>query len=1104
MLPSSFSDTLSTNSSSSCATTAMSVTSSVVSGSNNSTYSSSSQSSGVNVQVLLRCRPLNEKEKGQAISVDTSPYMRKELKVHQKLVHGKEITKTFTFDRVYGPQTTQKEFFDESIKSIVDEALDGFNCTIFAYGQTSSGKTFTMEGRRDPNDATDSQAGVIPRSIYHIFQTLESNKTEYTVKVSCMELYNEELQDLLTDRQNKLKIFDDNTGRKGTVVAGLEEIVVRDASQIISIVEDAQKRRQIAETNLNKSSSRSHCITTITIHMREVNDEGEEFIKTGKLNLVDLAGSENIGRSGAIKQRAKEAGMINQSLLTLGRVITALTEHSPHVPYRESKLTRILQDSLGGKTKTCLIATISPSVLCLEETLSTLDYAFKAKSIKNKPEVNMKVSKAQLIKEMSADMEKLKAELNAQRLKHGIYMAPEIYEETNRKLQEQECTIRDLEDQLQLKLKEYEELTAVFKEKERELQKEVQSHSETKSVLTTTTNVLKKTETELKSTKTELDITNFVLEKTQETEEQLLAEAHSLLDGLKDSVQDIDGFIGKVERKSKVEIDNQTLTSMFKETMQEKLNQSEEEIHKLYNTFVNVNTTAKNSIEEFMLQKMTQAKLLGEQMKEITDLFQRSQKELLQLMDNKSSSQGAALDSFQRNNDLFEQKIVKNMFSMKDAFEQSMSLVQNQIENQKQELQKLNNFFVDTLTRNTKYLEIFTTRHNEVMNEMKEQMEHTVELHVNQTNLHSSKLSEMLEQQHKQNILLKQELMKNIEAMIDDTISKQEGEFSQSVSSIQQFFGDSVQSVRNMDATFKKGSQESCNNMEKMKLNLTTNQQEATQSVTKSRMQIDTHIQNVASEASKLTESVKTFCESSNSTVSSNSQYVKQFIQTAKEDQQVFMDQCNASSCKNMSTYQERVSHLNHHITSFDQQVGAFSNTHLDLHNSQLGHVEKFRQGFIETRTNDMKRSLSHFVLNTDQPTGTTPQKKKRKIPDKLPKTKPKDELVELYKLSLPSSLEVPVVLSGSEMIASPSRSDTMDDADSDTLSVASNKENIGSPENISPQSALPPVKPLKTSNNSELSVPSSVVKRKKPATATKVVKTNVIKNENFGVSSFR
>ena len=232
---------------------------------------------------------------------------------------------------------------------------------------------FRMEGRRDSSDLTDSQAGVIPRSIYHIFRTLETNQTEYTVKVSCMELYNEELQDLLTDRQNKLKIFDDSTGRKGTVVAGLEEINVRDASQIISIVEDAQKRRQMAETNLNKSSSRSHCITTITIHMREVNDEGEEFIKTGKLNLVDLAGSENIGRSGAVKQRAKEAGMINQSLLTLGRVITALTEHSPHIPYRESKLTRILQDSLGGKTKTCLIATISPSVLCIEESLSTVD-----------------------------------------------------------------------------------------------------------------------------------------------------------------------------------------------------------------------------------------------------------------------------------------------------------------------------------------------------------------------------------------------------------------------------------------------------------------------------------------------------------------------------------------------------------------------------------------------------------------------------------------------------------------------------------------------------------------------------------------------------------
>jgi kinesin family protein 11 len=149
----------------------------------------------------------------------------------------------------------------------------------------------------------------------------------------------------------------------------------------------AQKRRTTAETLMNKHSSRSHSIFTINIMMRETSAEGEDLIKRGTLNLVDLAGSENIGRSGAKDERKKEAGMINQSLLTLGRVITSLTDHQAHVPYRESKLTRILQESLGGRAKTCIIATVSPSCQSIDETMSTLDYAARAKNIKNKPEV---------------------------------------------------------------------------------------------------------------------------------------------------------------------------------------------------------------------------------------------------------------------------------------------------------------------------------------------------------------------------------------------------------------------------------------------------------------------------------------------------------------------------------------------------------------------------------------------------------------------------------------------------------------------------------------------------------------------------------------------
>lgn len=154
--------------------------------------------------------------------------------------------------------------------------------------------------------------------------------------------------------------------------------------------------------------------------MREQTADGEELIKTGKLNLVDLAGSENLKKSGAQKT---ETSKINRSLLTLGRCIQALCTGQPHVPYRESKLTRLLQDSLGGHTKTCIIATISPSEIHAEETLNTLDYALKAKNIKNKPEVNQKISKTQMIKELAGDIEKLKRDLLMQREKSGVFIS---------------------------------------------------------------------------------------------------------------------------------------------------------------------------------------------------------------------------------------------------------------------------------------------------------------------------------------------------------------------------------------------------------------------------------------------------------------------------------------------------------------------------------------------------------------------------------------------------------------------------------------------------------------------------------------------------------
>ncbi|KAG2246288.1 kinesin-like protein KIN-5B isoform X1 [Brassica napus] len=250
------------------------------------------------------------------------------------------------------------------------------------------------------------------------------------MKVTFLELYNEEVTDLLAQEDSSRSSSDDKQkkhvslmedGKGCVVLRGLEEEVVYSANDIYALLERGSSKRRTADTLLNKRSSRSHSVFTITVHIKEESMGDEELIKCGKLNLVDLAGSENIFRSGSRDGRAREAGEINKSLLTLGRVINALVEHSSHIPYRDSELTRLLQDSLGGKTKTCIIATISPSAHSLEETLSTLDYAYRAKNIKNKPEANQKLTKAVLLKYLYLELERTKKDVRAARDRKALH-----------------------------------------------------------------------------------------------------------------------------------------------------------------------------------------------------------------------------------------------------------------------------------------------------------------------------------------------------------------------------------------------------------------------------------------------------------------------------------------------------------------------------------------------------------------------------------------------------------------------------------------------------------------------------------------------------------
>ena len=339
-------------------------------------------------------------------------------------------SRTYAFDQVLSAEADQNMVYTEAIGSVLDDVLLGYHCTIFAYGQTGTGKTHTMEGDLSSFMETYApDAGVIPRALYRLFHVLESRGSDFAVRMSLVELYNEELRDLLSDEPTSLRMYDDPRGR-GIMLQGVEEVPLTSAAHGLALLRRGSERRHVASTLCNHTSSRSHCVFSLTVHVKDTSgtrSQGEEMMRIGKMNLVDLAGSESIGRSGAEHRRAREAGAINQSLLTLGRVINALVEGSAHVPYRESRLTRLLQDSLGGRAKTCIIATVSDDRENVEETLSTLDYASRAKSIKNRPEASQRMTRAALLREYVAEMDRLRSDLAATRAQNGIYVSQESW-----------------------------------------------------------------------------------------------------------------------------------------------------------------------------------------------------------------------------------------------------------------------------------------------------------------------------------------------------------------------------------------------------------------------------------------------------------------------------------------------------------------------------------------------------------------------------------------------------------------------------------------------------------------------------------------------------
>ncbi|XP_064847876.1 kinesin-like protein KIF3B isoform X3 [Oncorhynchus masou masou] len=383
------------------------------------------------VKVVIRCRPLNRKEEAATAGVTRTPggvggIVEMDISLGQVVLwnpHGPpgEPRKTFTFDSVYDPSSKQRDLYDETVRPLIDSVLDGFNGTIFAYGQTGTGKTYTMQGVwLEPE-----RRGVIPNAFEHVFTQISRSSADrqYLVRASYLEIYREEIRDLLDPNMHAPHVPNVHTQpphtlelrespESGVYVRDLTSCVCRSVKEIEELMNLGNQVRSVGATDMNEHSSRSHTLFLITVECSQTGPDGRQHIRVGRLNLVDLAGSERQAKTGVHGERLKEAAKINLSLSALGNVISALADgRSGHVPYRDSKLTRLLQDSLGGNAKTVMVATLGPAPQHYEETLTTLRYANRAKNIQNQPRVNEDPKDA-LLREFQKEIAWLRAQLS--------------------------------------------------------------------------------------------------------------------------------------------------------------------------------------------------------------------------------------------------------------------------------------------------------------------------------------------------------------------------------------------------------------------------------------------------------------------------------------------------------------------------------------------------------------------------------------------------------------------------------------------------------------------------------------------------------------------
>ncbi|XP_037353123.1 kinesin-like protein KIF11 isoform X2 [Talpa occidentalis] len=891
---------------------------------------------------------------------------------------------------VFGASTKQIDVYRSVVCPILDEVIMGYNCTIFAYGQTGTGKTFTMEGERSPNEEytweEDPLAGIIPRTLHQIFEKLTDNGTEFSVKVSLLEIYNEELFDLLnpsSDVSERLQMFDDPRNKRGVIIKGLEEITVHNKDEVYQILEKGAAKRTTAATLMNAYSSRSHSVFSVTIHMKETTIDGEELVKIGKLNLVDLAGSENIGRSGAVDKRAREAGNINQSLLTLGRVITALVERTPHVPYRESKLTRILQDSLGGRTRTSIIATISPASLNLEETLSTLEYAHRAKNIMNKPEVNQKLTKKALIKEYTEEIERLKRDLAATREKNGVYISEENFRAMSGKLTVQEEQIVELIEKIGAVEEELNRVTELFMDNKSEL-------DQCKSDLQSKTQELETTQKHLQETKLELVKEEYITSALESTEEKLHDAASRLLNTVEETTKDVSGLHSKLDRKKAVEQHNAEAQDVFGKNLNSLFSSMEElikdgtskqkamlDVHKtLYGNLLSSSVSALDTITTTALGSFTSIpENVSTHVSQLSNTILKEQslaaesKTILQTLINELKTE--LLSSLETILSPAVVSILKINNQLKHIFKTSLT-VTDKIEDQKKEMDG----FLSTLCNNLHELQENTISS---LTESQEQCENLTEHLKTIKKIHSQELCQLINLWTERFCALEEKcenIQKPLITIQGNTELKCKNIISKTASYNTKFCADCDDVSRELKHFNQEGTklvEESVNHCDKLNSNLEIITQETEQ------------------RCETLNMNTLCFSEQWVSCLNKREEELQNLLQIVNQD-------CETSCSKiNEKLSEHKAAHENQHSVFLGRIT-------IDEKNTMAQSLELDENIKIGLTT------LNCFLqqeLKLDTPTGTTPQRKNYLYPSTLVRTQPREQLLEQLKRKQPELLKM-------------------------------------------------------------------------------------------------